>query len=267
MWDYDLRNQTLLHRDAAGYYEFAHKSLAEYFVAFKFAVELSCLAPLFRETYCEDDGQPCELPIAQKDLVALTPTFGMMALSDVQMHATLHLLLEMMAEDAAGRLWEIIEGTKGKTPEQVQYVGGNAATLLDLMSENFTRRDFRGAVLTGAMLRDADLTDSDLSGAFLDNTRLIRTCLKRAQCVNTSFRNAILISTMLEHASFEGVDFTDAEIENSNSIFTISYSLTVSASQEVETRRRLQFGIVGAAARFFIVVVTTDQHKQLFSVR
>lgn len=33
IWDYDLRNQTLLHRDGAGYYEFAHKSIAEYFAA------------------------------------------------------------------------------------------------------------------------------------------------------------------------------------------------------------------------------------------
>jgi CheY-like chemotaxis protein len=66
-WDFDLRNQTLLHRDAAGYYEFAHKSLAEYFVAFKFVAEMDCLAPVFTQTYCEADGQPCQLPIAQKD--------------------------------------------------------------------------------------------------------------------------------------------------------------------------------------------------------
>ena len=55
-WDFDLRNQTLLHRNTAGYYEFAHKSLAEYFVAFKFAAELGCLAPEFKRTYCEAEG-------------------------------------------------------------------------------------------------------------------------------------------------------------------------------------------------------------------
>lgn len=32
-WDYDLRSQTMLHRDPEGRYEFAHKSLAEYFAA------------------------------------------------------------------------------------------------------------------------------------------------------------------------------------------------------------------------------------------
>src|ERR1044071_2479010 len=53
MWDFDLRAQTLLHRDAAGYYEFAHKSLAEYFVAFRLAAALQCLASPFQSTYCE----------------------------------------------------------------------------------------------------------------------------------------------------------------------------------------------------------------------
>lgn len=48
-WDFDLRNQTLLHRNAAGYYEFSHKSLAEYFVAFKFASELEILSPFYKK--------------------------------------------------------------------------------------------------------------------------------------------------------------------------------------------------------------------------
>lgn len=39
-WDYDLRSQTLLHRNAAGYYEFAHKSLAEFFAALKYLAKL-----------------------------------------------------------------------------------------------------------------------------------------------------------------------------------------------------------------------------------
>lgn len=39
-WDYDLRSQTLLHRNAAGYYEFAHKSLAEYFASRRLVKQL-----------------------------------------------------------------------------------------------------------------------------------------------------------------------------------------------------------------------------------
>ena len=161
MWDYDLRNQTLLHRDAAGYYEFAHKSLAEYFVAIKFAVELGCLATLFRQTYCEGDGQPCELPFSQKDIAGLAQTFGVMALKDAQMGATCNLLVEMMAENAIGHLWRIIEETKGKTFEQVKLIGGNAATLLNRMGESFAERNLRGVILAGTDLSGADLTGSD----------------------------------------------------------------------------------------------------------
>jgi hypothetical protein len=224
MWDYDLRNQTLLHRDATGYYEFAHKSLAEYFVAFKFAVELGCLAPLFRQTYCEGDGQPCELPIRQKAIPALAHTFGAMPLKDAQMGATRHLLREMMAEDAVGRLWGIIDETRGKMLEEVKYVGGNAATLLNWMSESFARRNLGGVVLAGAWLLESDLTNSDLSGAFLNDADIVRTCLNGVRCIGTSFRNGILANTSLEQAVFEGADFTDATLEYARPIFTISYS-------------------------------------------
>jgi hypothetical protein len=79
-WDFDLRNQTLLHRNAAGYYEFAHKSLAEYFVAFKFAAEIGCLAPAFTETYRESDGTPCVIPFVERDMSRQAEGFGEKAL-------------------------------------------------------------------------------------------------------------------------------------------------------------------------------------------
>ena len=224
MWDYDLRNQTLLHRDAAGYYEFAHKSLAEYFVAFKFAAELGSLAMLFSQTYCEGDGQPCELPITQKDIAGLAQTFGVMALKDAQMGATCSLLREMITGNAAKRLWRLINETKGRPLEEVKYVGGNAATLLNQMGKSFARRNLRGVVLAGAHLVGADLTNADLSGAFLDDANLMWARLKSARCISTSFRTADLLNTTMEHAIFEGVDFSKANLEYANSIFTISYS-------------------------------------------
>ncbi|MBL8808657.1 MAG: NACHT domain-containing protein [Planctomycetaceae bacterium] len=61
-WDYDLRNQTLLRPDLQGYYEFSHKSIAEYFVAFKFISELGLLAPPFSITYVEEGEARCDLP-------------------------------------------------------------------------------------------------------------------------------------------------------------------------------------------------------------
>ena len=168
-WDFDLRNQTLLHRNAAGYYEFAHKSLAEYFVAFKFAAELGCLAPVFLETYCEADGKSCKISIEQKNVIELAESFGAMPFKDERMMAISVLLKEMMCKDAIKRLWEVFYEIKGMTLKQIKYVGGNVATLLWLKGESFYRAKLANIVLSSAVLRGTNLIEADLKGAHLHN--------------------------------------------------------------------------------------------------
>ena len=46
-WHYDMMGQTLLIRNAAGDYAPAHRSLLEFFVAYKFAAELGILSTDF----------------------------------------------------------------------------------------------------------------------------------------------------------------------------------------------------------------------------
>jgi hypothetical protein len=173
-WDFDLRNQTLLHRNAAGYYDFAHKSLVEYFVAFKFAAELGCLAPAFMETYCEAEGKSCKIPIERKEVTGLAETFGAIALTDARMHAMNGLLEEMISEDAAKRLWEVIDETRGETFEQVKYAGGNAATLLRTKGESFEGANMAHTVLAGADLTKCSLATADLTGCDLSEAYLTR---------------------------------------------------------------------------------------------
>jgi len=48
-WHYDMMGQTMLIRNADGDYMPAHRSLLEFFVAYKFAAELGALAPDFLE--------------------------------------------------------------------------------------------------------------------------------------------------------------------------------------------------------------------------
>jgi hypothetical protein len=189
MWDFDLRNQTLLHRDAAGYYEFAHKSLGEYFVAFKFAAELGCLAPTFAEAYREADGQPCQLRMTQKDIPELAQTFGAVALTDDQRQAVCDLLLGVMSDDAVTRLWKVIGDTRGKAPSQIAYVGGNAATLLNRRGVSFRRANLAGTVLTGAGLRNADLTGADLQDAILCEAVLYGCTLENADLRRADLSN------------------------------------------------------------------------------
>jgi WD40 repeat protein len=181
-WDFDLRAQTLLHRDAAGYYEFAHKSLAEYFVAFRFAAELGCMAQQFRQTYSEADGKPSTIPIKQKEIYDLAQTFGLMKWDDQRLQAVYALLRGMVADDAVSRWWEILEETKGKSPEQVNYAGGNTVMLLRERNEPFKGASLAQAVLTGANLGNMNLIGTDLRGA----------CLREANLENCLFANADL---------------------------------------------------------------------------
>jgi len=239
VWDFDLRNQTLLHRNAAGYYEFAYKSLAEYFVAFKFAAELGCLAPIFTQTYCEAEGKSCKIPIEQKGITELAETFGTISINNFQMWAIRDLLKEMVAKDAMKRLWEVIKETKGKTTEQVKHTGGNAATLLNLIGGRFVGRNLEGTVLLGADLSKTDLTGTDLTCAILDEAELVRTNLKGLRCTNTSFRNAYLLSTIMEQTIFDGADFTGAKIEAADCIYSLSYSPNGSLLASGGDRRKI----------------------------
>ncbi len=142
-WDFDLRNQTLLHRNAAGYYEFAHKSLAEYFAAFKLAAELGCLAQIFAQTYCEEDGSICKIPIKVSDVETLAKTFGAMPLENGPLQAVQEMLKGMLAQDAEQRLVKIIQEVNGKTPEQVRYVKENTEIIMKKwLKISFTPNNF-----------------------------------------------------------------------------------------------------------------------------
>ena len=171
-WDFDLRNQTLLHRDAAGYYEFAHKSLAEYFVAFKFAAELGCLGAAFTATYCEEDGQPCGIPVGQKHIPELRATFGAMTMSDERMVPVRDFLLGIGSEDASERLWNVVDESRGKALDEVQHAPGNAATLLHSFGARFVGADLHDVVLNGVDLRRCDLSDANLAGCVLEHADL-----------------------------------------------------------------------------------------------
>lgn len=208
-WDFDLRNQTLLHRDAAGYYEFAHKSLAEYFVAFKFAAELGCLAQLFMQTYSEDEEKSCTIPIEKKEITELAKTFGTIALADERMHAVLDLLHEMLSKDAAKRLWEVIWETRGKTVEQVKYVGGNAATLLKTKGESF-----KGANMANTLLEHADLRGCQLSSANLNGCDLSGVDLTGSMFSIDSLKYAKLNKTKISIIGGGKIDLASIEIQD-----------------------------------------------------
>ena len=64
-WHYDMMGQTMLIRNAEGDYTPAHRSLLEFFVAYKFAAELGALSPDFSNLAQERANTDVSLP-AQK---------------------------------------------------------------------------------------------------------------------------------------------------------------------------------------------------------
>lgn len=205
-WDFDLRNQTLLHRDSAGYYEFAHKSLAEYFVALKFASELGCLAPRFYETYLEADGNPCKPPIERKAVTELGVTFGAIKLTDERLYAVRDLMREMLSADASRLLLDIVLETRGMKPADMRYLGGNASTWVSDQDFLKAGKDLSKTVITGFNRRQTDFSGWDFTGAVLSEADFFQCSLAHTSMEDANLQGVSLSATSLVGSKLCGAD-------------------------------------------------------------
>ncbi len=195
-WHYDMMGQTMLVRNADGDYTPAHRSLLEFFVAFKFAGELGVLADDFVEVVRNrvgEKGNAIALEFSwgeyfQSYRVA-KQDYGVKNRRDAQSaeeggieelkcfkcesleklretvgkapltKAVLDLLVGMVDKGSVGeKLLEVIEGTKGKREAKVGYVGGNAATFLVKVDKAaLEEKDLSGAVVKGGDFKDTSL--------------------------------------------------------------------------------------------------------------
>ena len=197
-WHYDMMGQTMLIRNADGDYMPAHRSLLEFFVAYKFAAELGAIAPDFLELAkvqsCLDtsrepqeytwsayfqrtlDQEGRSMAIAplknfvSEDWERLLLGIGKVSLSKV----VIDLLLPVLAPNVhlnQNALIKILEETQDKTEADVGYVGGNVATLLvkldkgSLEGKNLSRTTIIDADLTGANLCDVNFAEANLKNS------------------------------------------------------------------------------------------------------
>ncbi|WP_236507282.1 NACHT domain-containing protein [Tychonema sp. BBK16] len=203
-WHYDMMGQTMLIRNAEGDYSPAHRSLLEFFVAYKLAAELGVLPADFTELsqaqlYLDNSVESVNytwsgyfsrqadragdiLPIpalkgfVSESLGQLLNSFGREPLTK----AVMDLLVPMLAKtefvgEVKSRLLEILEATKGKTEAEVGYVGGNAATVLVKVDKAALEgRDLSRAVIKGADFSDASLRRVNFAGANLRDSSFIK---------------------------------------------------------------------------------------------
>lgn len=207
-WRYDMLGQTLLIRNGDGDYMPAHRSLLEFFVAYKFAAELGVLAEDFVAVAQQQRTKSDTVPVAQKwseyfslgyrklavplqqftlePMEKLVQTVGKSPLAK----PIWDLLVPMVrrSEKTMENLQAAVEFTRGLELENVGYVGGNAATLLvRLDSDGLLGLNISGCVLVGANLSGAILRDVNLSGANLRNADLSRTDLSGANLRNIQY--------------------------------------------------------------------------------
>jgi hypothetical protein len=190
-----MAGETLLIRDREGNYKFAHNSLREFFVAYKFAAELGLLHADFwglvpgcgmvdstwsetrRGLHSNASLQEFQGFLAESP-ERLVETFGQFPLrqSKVVTDLLLAMLDVLVRYRRTNPLLELMQWTKGQCFDAVGYMGGNAGNLLldkypyDLEYQNLSRTVLPGLNLWGAGIRQVDLTHADLSEAILANS-------------------------------------------------------------------------------------------------
>ncbi len=187
-WHYDMMAQTMLIRNADGDYTPAHRSLLEFFVAYKFAAELGVLSGDFIELAqaqsCLDGsavpidytwsgyfsrqldnvGNCVAIPplegFVSESLEKLRETFGRSVLTK----AVMDLLAPMLDVEKKERIIKVIEETRGRSEDEVGYVGGNTVTLaLKIDNAALEGRDFSHTVIAEANFSNAVLHNTNFT--------------------------------------------------------------------------------------------------------
>jgi predicted NACHT family NTPase len=195
-WHYDMMGQTLLIRNADGDYTPAHRSLLEFFVAYKFAAELGAIAPDFLELAQMRSGvdmslEPREYPwseyFSQRDarvapligftnetIQKLRQTLGQSSLEK----AVLDLLASMLIRPSSSTnssLLKVLKIAQGKLEANVGYISGNVITLLLQLDPN----SLEGMNISETLIKAVDfskvsLRQVDFANALLEDCRFTR---------------------------------------------------------------------------------------------
>ncbi|NKX13343.1 MULTISPECIES: pentapeptide repeat-containing protein [Bacillus cereus group] len=211
-WHYDMMGQTLLIRNADGDYTPAHRSLLEFFVAYKFTAQLGLLEEDFYEcarnsSNLDTSQQPIDYSWSeyfQREVVSgivkdiaplqkfktdnidiLVNGFGKRKLSK----AIIDLMVNMInKEEAKQKLLPLIHFTRNKTRQEYEYLGSNAVTLLLIVQKD----GLKGEDLSGTDLYEASFAHSDLSGTRFDNANLSKCNLGYVTMKGASLKNCIM---------------------------------------------------------------------------
>ena len=193
-WQQDMRSQSMLIRNSEGDYTPAHRSLLEFFVAYRLVAMLGVMDSDFM-TVAVRSGEQLDSSVAAKVYdwkdyfkheldaqgqimpMAQISSFGQESLEEIYQalqgsplaKAVLDLAIPMLdAGTVRDRLLDLVRTTCGKTIGGAGYVGTNAIELL-LGQQPYAleRSDLKGVILRNLNLMNRSLRQADLSGSTL----------------------------------------------------------------------------------------------------
>lgn len=199
-WHYDMMGQTMLIRNAQGDYSPAHRSLLEFFVAYKIVASLGVMAkdftvisrqqPLldklavpqkytwneyFQRSY-NNEGIPKTIAplesFKRSKFDELMPLLGMSTLAKALLDLA-HLMIDEKAIKKC--LLPLLWSTRNKTVREVGYLGGNVAQLMVAKNPHILAGvDLSGTKLRGANFSQAYLRRINFRGAYLKDVQLTK---------------------------------------------------------------------------------------------
>ncbi|MEU8819253.1 pentapeptide repeat-containing protein [Actinoplanes sp. NPDC048796] len=295
-WEQDMRAQTLLVRNAAGDYRPAHRSLLEFFVAYKFAAELGLLGGPFLDliggiagaadaTWSEHmrsdrvDGRLKPLGrLRPEPTSTLAETFGALALD----HTLLTFLRPMLAGVTDEQLLAIAHTTRDEPAGLVaancvkllsQYDGVDLSDLalpgLKIAQPYGLRAGERRTTMRHADLRRADLSDSDVITVDLTGTDLTGAQLTGASALRSDRRiHAVAVTpsgAIVAEMAHECGVWTDGDLTSEFRTLATSsgLALTKSMSLLVLDDRRVYSYTAGPA----VIDMVTGQRSKVRNLR
>ncbi|MEL7493547.1 MAG: pentapeptide repeat-containing protein, partial [Cyanobacteria bacterium J06554_11] len=192
-WRYDMMGQTMLIRNSEGDYSPAHRSLLEFFVAYKIVASLGAMAEDFTtvareqshldealhgqdytwEEYfkrdCDDSGVPETIPpLYQFSGMSFEELLPLLSETKTA-KAVLDLAHPMLNEETMrSQLLPLLQATAQWSMQKVGYFGGNVVQLM------LARSPY---ALEGADLKDTKIKGVDFSRTYLRRVSLKDTCL------------------------------------------------------------------------------------------
>jgi NACHT-associated inactive Restriction Endonuclease 1/Domain of unknown function (DUF4062)/Pentapeptide repeats (9 copies)/NACHT domain len=224
-WRHDLLSQTMLVRDDDGYYRPAHKSLIEFFSAYKLAAAIGAL----KEEYVKAARKHANVnrhlpPVEQQWSVYFRATGG-----EGQVLAPLARFAKESTEEL-GKTWArvsldnatsefillmcgkstLIRYVKNQTSSDV-IEGRVVARALEVAaySGDLHGADLAGAILILCQLRNCNLSNVDLSRSSWNCVRFDRVSFDHASFQGARFREVIFVDVTLRDADLSGSTFEE----------------------------------------------------------